>query len=159
MHGFPKREQVLASRVFHQLVTPGGTKIAHYVDDLANYVSAPAAEIDHLFDRLDNPEARVLRDVTPPGAPSKRYEIFHDLLAAPILDWRQRFVARQHRWRARAKWGALMLLVVGLSALLIRGARQGRFAAEKEATQAVVAAQQAESERLAAEQRKEEYNQ
>jgi len=114
MLGFPKSEQVLASRVFHQLVTPGGTKIAHYVDDLAKYVSAPAAEIDRLFDHLDDPEARVLRDVTPPGAPSKRYEIFHDLLAAPILDWRQRFIAHQRRWRSRAKWAALALGLAGL---------------------------------------------
>jgi WD40 repeat protein len=143
MQSFPKSEQVLASRVFHQLVTPGGTKIAHYVDDLANYVSAPPAEIGTLFDHLDDPEARVLRDVTPPGAPSKRYEIFHDLLAAPILDWRQRFVAQQHRWRSRWKWGALMLLVAVVSGL-------GISRAWRERAVAVVAQHLAESQSLAA---------
>jgi WD40 repeat protein len=161
MASSPKKEQVLASRVFHQLVTPGGTKIAHYVDDLAKYVSAPPAAIGLLFDHLDDPEARVLRDVTPPGAPSKRYEIFHDLLAAPILDWRQRFVAHQHRWRSRLKWGALMLLVAVLSGIGISRALRdrsaadlARFEAEKGRTKAEVAQQLAESQSLASEQQK-----
>jgi WD40 repeat protein len=158
MEGFPQRAQVLASRVFHQLVTPGGTKIAHYVDDLAKYVNAPAAEVDQLFDHLDNPEARVLRDVTPPGAPSKRYEIFHDLLAAPILDWRLRFVARRSRWRSRAKWGALFLLVAGCAAVLVQRARTAKFEALKGQAVAESAQQLAESERLHAEQRKQEYD-
>jgi WD40 repeat protein len=152
MESFPKREQVLAARIFHQLVTPGGTKIAHYVDDLANYVSAPAAEIDRLFDHLDNPEARVLRDVTPPGAPSKRYEIFHDLLSAPILDWRQRFLAHRHRWRSRAKWGALLLLVAGLAGVVVQRAREAKLEAVKARVLAESAQQLAESERLAATQ-------
>jgi WD40 repeat protein len=90
--------------------------------------------------------------VTPPGAPSKRYEIFHDLLSAPILDWRQRFLAHRHRWRSRAKWGALLLLVAGLAGVVVQRAREAKLEAVKARVLAESAQQLAESERLAATQ-------
>ena len=104
MAQLPAPEQALAAQVFHQLVTPSGTKIAHYVSDLAEFAHAPAASVAHMCALLEGWQARVLRDVTPPGMESKRYEIFHDLLAAPILDWRQRRVAEEQRLAARKKW-------------------------------------------------------
>ena len=104
MAQLPAPEQALAAQVFHQLVTPSGTKIAHYVSDLAEFAHAPAANVAHMCALLEDWQARVLRDVTPPGMESKRYEIFHDLLAAPILDWRQRRVAEELRLAARKKW-------------------------------------------------------
>lgn len=104
MAGLPGREQSLAARVFHQLVTPSGTKIAHYVSDLAEFAQAPVPAVAHMCALLEDWKARVLRDVTPPGMESKRYEIFHDLLAAPILDWRQRRVAAEEAMAARKKW-------------------------------------------------------
>ncbi len=124
MDRFTTGERQLASRVFHQLVTPSGTKIAHYVSDLADYAHTPAADVGKIFERLDHPEARVMRDVTPPGATSKRYEIFHDLLAAPILDWRQRFVQRQIRWRSRRRWSAIALGLAGLIGFVSYGMLQ-----------------------------------
>ncbi len=104
MAQLPEPEQALAAQVFHQLVTPSGTKIAHYVSDLAEFAHAPAASVAHMCALLEGWQARVLRDVTPPGMESKRYEIFHDLLAAPILDWRQRRVTEELRLAARRKW-------------------------------------------------------
>jgi hypothetical protein len=38
-------EQELAASVFRYLVTPSGTKIAHRVDDLAEYAGAPPAAV------------------------------------------------------------------------------------------------------------------
>ena len=101
MAQLPAADQTLAARVFHQLVTPSGTKIAHYVSDLAEFAEAPAASVAHMCALLEDWQARVLRDVTPPGMQSKRYEIFHDLLAAPILDWRTRRVTEELRLAAR----------------------------------------------------------
>ena len=119
MRALPPKEQAVAAKVFHQLVTPSGTKIAHYVSDLAEFTGAPPIAVASMCDRLENWEARVLRDVTPPGMESKRYEIFHDLLAAPILDWRQRFLAAQHLRRRWIVLGSVLgaALVAGLTAL------------------------------------------
>jgi len=105
MAQLPASEQMLAAQVFHQLVTRSGTKIAHYVSDLAAFAQAPVADVARMCELLVDWKARVLRDVTPPGMDSKRYEIFHDLLAAPILDWRQRHVDAERQRAARKKWG------------------------------------------------------
>ena len=114
----PAADQSLAAKVFHQLVTPSGTKIAHYVNDLAEFAKAKPADVVHMCELLEDWRARVLRDVTPPGAESKRYEIFHDLLAAPILDWRQRRVAEEQRLAARKKWGLRIGAAFAVCALI-----------------------------------------
>ena len=171
MERLPANEQALAARVFHHLVTPSGAKIAHYVDDLAEYTGTPADRIQRMFDRLDDADARVLRDVTPPRGASKRYEIFHDLLAAPILDWRQRFVARQQNAKSRRTLAlAVMTVVAGaLAIILILGARsrakltqqkialqeqEKNFAVAKEAATELSRSQQQLSEQLYAQQQK-----
>lgn len=136
-------EQTLAARVFHQLVTPGGTKIAHYVNDLAEFAHAPEPRVAQMCLRLEDWQARVLRDVTPPGMDSKRYEIFHDLLAAPILDWRQRRVAEEQRLAARKTWAlriAAVFAVGGLMAASVIGwLWVQKTTADKQAKQAVKA--------------------
>ena len=118
MAQLPAADQALATKVFHQLVTPSGTKIAHFVSDLAEFALATPAGVAHMCELLEDWKARVLRDVTPPGAESKRYEIFHDLLAAPILDWRQRRVAEDQRRAARKKWGLRIGAAFAVCALI-----------------------------------------
>ena len=87
----------LSARIFRFLVTPFGTKIAHHAFDLADYAEVTVGKIQPLLDRLSGPKARILR-----GIGDNRYEIYHDVLAAAILDWRARYLqamsARQ-RWR------------------------------------------------------------
>jgi hypothetical protein len=91
------RERDVAARVFRFLVTPSGTKIAHCASDLADYAGVPADEVGPLLDTLGGPQARILRR-TGDG----RYEIYHDVLAAAILDyWRAR--RRQEAIRAARK--------------------------------------------------------
>ena len=118
MAELPAADHALAAKVFHQLVTPSGTKIAHYVNDLAAFAQAPVAQVARMCAQLEDWRARVLRDVTPPGMESKRYEIFHDLLAAPILDWRQRRVAEDERLAARKKWALRIGSAFGICALM-----------------------------------------
>jgi WD40 repeat protein len=91
-------EQDVVARLFNHLVTPSRMKIAQRAADLAQYADRPEKETEDILNRLSGP-ARILRPV---GASS--YEIFHDSLAAPILDWRQRYVQtreleRQHQVR------------------------------------------------------------
>jgi hypothetical protein len=103
MNALPGEEQEAAARVFHFLVTPSGTKIAHTVPDLAEYAQLPEARLATVLEKLSDAGVRILRPVVPPpDRPTDlRYEIFHDVLAAAILDWRRRYAERQAQERIR----------------------------------------------------------
>lgn len=102
MDGLPQEKQDIAARVFHHLVTPSGSKIAHTVPDLAEYAAMSTTELAPVLEELASGEKRVLRGVAPPtDQPDKpRYEIFHDVLAPAILDWRRRYMQVQERIKA-----------------------------------------------------------
>jgi predicted acylesterase/phospholipase RssA len=87
-------EQDVAADVLRYLVTPSGRKIAQTAADLASYAGiAPedADVVDSVLKGLSG-RTRILRSVPPPPGSEgpQRYEIFHDILAIPILDWRAR---------------------------------------------------------------------
>jgi len=87
-------EQEIASKVFHFLVTPSGTKITHTVSDLAKYAKVAEERASDLLRKLSGTRFRVVRAVSAPlNQPEvERYEVFHDVLAPAILDWRARYV-------------------------------------------------------------------
>jgi hypothetical protein len=105
MGGLQAGEQEVAARAFYYLVTPGGTKIALSVGDLAAFTDLPRARLEPVLDNLSRKETAVLsRLAPPPDHPHEfRYEIFHDVLAPAILDWRARFVQEQAEAEARAR--------------------------------------------------------
>ena len=98
-------ERESCARMFPQLVTPGGSKIAHETSDLVVFSGRPRGETTALLTTLTG--RRVLRRIAPP----ERYEIFHDVLAPAILDWCARHVqarelaqrAAEERQRAEAR--------------------------------------------------------
>ncbi len=96
-------EQEICATFFDRLVTPSGAKIAQSADDLVTYTARPAARVTPVLKKLD--EARVLRPIAPPPQQPHvtRYEIFHDVLAPAILDWRRRFVERKRAADALGK--------------------------------------------------------
>jgi WD40 repeat protein len=105
----PQKE--IASELLRQLVTPSGAKISHGASDLAGYAGVPEAEARGVLDVLA--ARRILR----PGDDG-RYEIYHDVLAGPILGWRARYVHAQalvdaHR-RSRRLALVAMAAVAGL---------------------------------------------
>jgi tetratricopeptide (TPR) repeat protein len=102
MAGSPLADQAVAARIFHLLVTPSGTKIAHTVRDLADYAGVPAPQLRVLLESLSHGSDRILRPVaSPPDRPDEpRYEIFHDRLAPAILDWRARYAQAQEKAEA-----------------------------------------------------------
>jgi WD40 repeat protein len=131
-------DEDVAARVFRQLVTPSGTKIAHLPSDLAALENVESAQLGRVLETLA--AARILRPVSPPpGVAEPRFEIFHDVLAPAVLDWRARYVRtqehaeleerarqaqqREHQERRRARifrslaLGALAALVLALAAL------------------------------------------
>jgi WD40 repeat protein len=103
----------LAARTFNHLVTPSGTKVAHRLDDLAGFGGVPKAEVKTVLDVLA--EHRIVRSFEEGG--EFRYEIFHDVLAQPVLGWRaqhrtERLLERE-RAEARRRHRRLGALAVG----------------------------------------------
>lgn len=90
------REQALCAGFFDRLVTPSGTKVACRLDDLGKWAGDLADQVLPVVKVLS--ENRILRTIAPPadqpGTPPS-YEIFHDVLAPAVLDWRRRFVEQQ----------------------------------------------------------------
>lgn len=135
------QERRMAARMLQYLVTPSGTKIAQTLPDLAISSNFPEPALEALLRKLSGGETRILRVVEPPANQPTlpRYEIFHDVLAQPILGWRAQFVRQQSkRWR----YGVMVLSgVVALMVVLLvlavkhgidrakRAARSGELAA------------------------------
>src|SRR4029453_15865164 len=93
MEELPRSQQAIASSVFRFLVTPSQTKFAHLVSDLSELTEISEAERAPVLQKLA--AARILRQVPPARGQGDAlcYEIFHDVLAPAILDWRTRFIA------------------------------------------------------------------
>ena len=128
-------EQDVAAEVFQFLVTRSGTKIAHTASDLADFAELTTEQVEPVVEKLAG-DARILRTLEPPrGGGESRYEIFHDVLGPPILDWRTRHSndvqARRVRRRARISYGitAVSLLFAAGVAILSYWAVQQRESA------------------------------
>lgn len=103
----PENEQAAAAEIFDRLVTPSGSKIAHTAPDLISYAQSShsllqPASIEALLESLSQPDTRILRAVPGPlDQPQlSRYEIFHDVLAAAVLNWRAVYVQKQEKAQA-----------------------------------------------------------
>jgi WD40 repeat protein len=84
MQELSTEEKDVAARLFNHLVTPSGTKIAHEVEDLANFGGVRVDALRPILATLA--DRRILRSLEEGGG--VRYEIFHDVLAQPVLAWR-----------------------------------------------------------------------
>jgi hypothetical protein len=98
-------ERDAAGAIFQFLVTPSGTKIALGADDLAQYARRKPDEIQSLLLKLSSGENRILTPVAPPPDQPAResYQIFHDVLAGAVLEWRNRYVQAAEKAAAEAK--------------------------------------------------------
>jgi WD40 repeat protein len=146
MRALTAHEQDAAARAFNMLVTPSGAKIAHTIRDLAFYAQTREEDLTQVLEKLAS--VRILRPVAPPldQPQTPRYEIFHDVLAPAVLDWRARFVdaqkraeqqqqlARERQRTARLRWGiaGLSLFVLAMVALLIFALSQKNIADSRE---------------------------
>jgi hypothetical protein len=91
----PRRDA--AASLFRFLITSSKTKIAQRASDLAAWTDLPEADVIDVLQQLAGTgSARILRPLPPaPGERSPRYEIFHDVLAEPLVEWRGRYQAEQ----------------------------------------------------------------
>lgn len=123
METLEANEREVCARFFDRLVTPSGGKIAYSIDDLTNFGGNLAEYVPSVIKKLS--DARILRSVAA-SSDQPRYEIFHDVLAPAILDWRARYVKAQEQAEAekqlvreRQRVTRLRLGVIGLFLLLI----------------------------------------
>ena len=161
-----EQELITAKLLFRELVTPSGTKIAHTESDLVKLTERPEESVGSVLDTLD--DERIVRAVeAAAGGKENRYEIFHDKLAAAILDWltqqkteqlrlekdraeeeTRRQTAQAHRLRVLTI--CLGLLLLGLGGLALYAFHQ-KSKADAEKTAAVNATSRAHTAaRLAA---------
>ncbi len=101
MGSLSESEKDIAASIFRYLVTPSGTKITYPALELAEPTGVNERQIAILLEKLA--EQRIVRPVGPlPNQPpeAKRYEIFHDVLASAVLDWRREYLNKQERKKA-----------------------------------------------------------
>jgi len=92
-------EKALAASAFGDLVTPSGDKRAYTAFDIAEAAELNKERLTALLEKLSRGNNRILRSFASPDRKGESsYEIFHDVLAEPILDWR-----RQYRQNQRIK--------------------------------------------------------
>ena len=94
-------EKDLAAAMFDHLVTPSGSKIAHQARDLARYAGAKPPSVLGVLDKLGGD--RIVRSVANGGADGTRYEIFHDVLAEPVLAWKAAYQTQRELERQRSE--------------------------------------------------------
>jgi WD40 repeat protein len=161
---FDSDQRLWLALMFRYLVTPSGGKQANSAVDLFSSLSdegrrAPAAcELGEILERLASGDRRILRTQPNLRAPNDGplFELFHDALAQPVLEWtqseraadlrRQTDTARQQVRRAQWTVGILGFLLV---AAVLAGIFA--FGAMKEAAMRSKAALYAQSRFLARE--------
>jgi WD40 repeat protein len=109
-------EKDVAAAVFRYLVTPSGTKIAHGVGDLAEYALVDERRLLPVLTTLGH--ERIVRPVDSAGSNGARYEIFHDVLAEPVLAWRREREMVRERQEAETRNRRLFLLSAAALAAL-----------------------------------------
>jgi CHASE2 domain-containing sensor protein len=116
MAALPAADRRLAAEMFRFLVTPSGVMRSYSAADLSAYVRRPEGAVEALAEKLSRAPARILRALAP-AAPGSRveYELFHQVLARPALDWRSRFQTARLERRAQH----LLLGLVAMSALAL----------------------------------------
>jgi hypothetical protein len=105
MESLTPEEQALCARIFDRLVTGIGSKIAYPTEALAaDDVAGPDVTeqaVAAVLGKLTPKEARILKPVTTNGLPG--FEIFHDVLGLPVLEWKRAFQRRVARRQERAR--------------------------------------------------------
>jgi WD40 repeat protein len=108
MEALDEEQRDVAANVFNHLVTPSGTKVAHSSTDLAGYAGIEEREIVPVLRTLG--QERILRSVESNGDPDEsRFEIFHDVLAEPVLAWRATYRAQRERREAERRHRRLVV--------------------------------------------------
>jgi hypothetical protein len=115
--GLSRSQQDTAADCFGFLVTGDGSRVARSASDLAGWTRRSERRVKAALDLLCTDEGgRILRAVEPAGGESAGYELFHDVLAEPVLAWRRRHEAERARSRYHRR-----VRRIGIAALVLCG--------------------------------------
>ncbi len=130
-------ERAIAADVLRFLVTPSKAKIARPASDLAEWTGHPEPDVTSVLDKLCAGESgRILRRIPPAAGltDATSYELFHDVLAEPVSEWRRDFEqerARRAALRRLVRVGGTLLVLVAIFAGLFAWALVKRSEAER----------------------------
>jgi CHASE2 domain-containing sensor protein len=119
MDKLPPEQRDAAAAAFRFLVTSSGRKIALSSDELREFSDAGSAPLEPALEHLER--ERILRSIpsSKPGGLA-RHELYHDVLAPAIVDWRRRHIEQQTERRLRrleVRNRRLAAAVIALSAV------------------------------------------
>jgi hypothetical protein len=81
-------ERDLASDAFGYLMTRRGAKMAYELDNLADHMKRPKDELKLVLEKLSQPDVRILREFQGGSSDSQWFELYHDLYASFLFDWK-----------------------------------------------------------------------
>jgi CHASE2 domain-containing sensor protein len=119
MDKLPADQQDAAAAAFRFLVTSGGRKIAMSSEELREFADAGSAPLEPALEHLER--ERIVRPIPAPEPGGvARHEIYHDVLAPAILDWRRRQTERRlTRLEVRnRRLGAAVIALTAVAAAL-----------------------------------------
>ena len=143
-------QQDTAAAIFEHLVTPSGSKIAHRLSDLATYASLDTYALEPIVGALEH--ERILRALRDGTNGDGHYEIYHDVLAGAVLQWRERHEAQRtlevERTRARDRHRRTLaaLAIVGVALAVMTGLTIYAFSQRSAARQQAAIARQKQAE-------------
>jgi hypothetical protein len=112
-------KQSACAAIFERMVLPSGQKVTVQLKDLLPHLENSEKEYaDEILRALSSgSNASLLKRVAPPpGEQEISYQIIHDAMAVPILDWIDRF-NRASRIRSEKRKVVVRALLIGLGAL------------------------------------------
>jgi hypothetical protein len=99
-------------------------KVPYSAWDLSEMTDEDPKRIERILTRLSEGNARIVRPLGPSPRGDRRYEIYHDRLGDPILDWCRRFTRGDDRGRYFRFLSAMTSLFFG-AAFAVFGALGG----------------------------------
>lgn len=114
------------SKLFYYLITPSGTKIAYPENDLIENLKTDTGltekKIRDLITSFSSNKIRILRPIESPShVDFCYYEIYHDLLTHPILEWQSKYSLEEKKNQKN------QAIKQGLPAQSLRQLRLGRI--------------------------------
>ncbi len=110
--GYKPADQRVAGEMLRRMVTPSGAKIAHRLTDLAEFAGVPKDAAAEVLARLTS-DSRIVEALD-----DNRYQLAHDALAVPVLEWCRRLdgkqARRRTRWRLFATIGFVAAILMAL---------------------------------------------
>lgn len=96
-----ERRKDIASRAFDYLMTRQGAKLPYELHMLAEHMTVDTDELKHILHYLSESETRLLREYQRPDT-SKWFELYHDMYAVILQDWKRNREAQ--KVKRRKQW-------------------------------------------------------